>query len=137
MRNPKFRVVAALARVRASYGCARILANAATGLLMVNPIVPFGVSKRVRSGQGRLVADTTLESVDVLGDVVVGGGAGPVREAVGLHFLVGLLMAPALIFHPVNRHHDPGPVQAGPAVKQNRICLWIVHQSQEAINGRW
>ena len=73
---------------------------------------------------------------DVLVDIVVGGGADPVAEAVGLQLGVGLVRRPVLVLHAVDGGHDAGAVQAGLAVDQHRIGVVLVHQVEELVHGR-
>src|SRR5262249_34950451 len=72
---------------------------------------------------------------DVLYDVVVGRGAGEIAEAVGLEVAQGLGRRVVLVLHPIDRGHDPGAVQPGPAVDQDGVVGRVVHDGQEAVDG--
>ena len=72
---------------------------------------------------------------DVLRNVIVGRGAWPFTETVGLELRDRLSGSPAGVFHPVNCRHHPSAVKTGAAVDQYRVRRRVIEEGQEAIDG--
>src|SRR5258708_1120270 len=72
---------------------------------------------------------------DILVDIIVGRGTGPVAKAVRLQPPVRLGMAPALVFHAIDRRQNAGAVQSCLAMDQDRVNRLVVHQMEKLVDG--